>query len=114
MPPKRGNKRMTGGRSPFITGTKFYSPGSIIRPVMLGGAKKKYIHHPQLGYGFFDSVGNFFKKTLPAAARAAGKYIKDKKLLSTITGLIPHPAAAVANGVFKQVGLGRRRNVLSF
>lgn len=52
---------------------------------------------------------DFFTKTIPGAAKKVGSFIKDKKLVSTILGQIPHPAASVASKVASAVGLGRRR-----
>jgi len=52
---------------------------------------------------------DFFTKTLPKTARKVGSFIKDKKLVSTILGAIPHPAASAASKVANAVGLGRRR-----
>jgi hypothetical protein len=105
MPPKKFYRmKMSPGY-----GANVYGPGTKVRPVMMGGAKRTMLHHPQHGYGFFDSIGNFFKKTLPAAARSVGNFVKDHKILSTVAGYIPHPAASLASAVLRQVGLGRGR-----
>ena len=110
MPPKKYYSK----RSPGFTTGIVYGPGTIQRPIMMGGAKRIMIRHPQHGYGFFDSIGNFFKKTLPSAARSVGNFIKDKKLLSIASGFIPGPIGGVSSAILKQVGLGRgRRKVVS-
>ena len=105
MPPKKYYSK----RSPGFTTGIVYGPSTSIRPVMMGGAKRIMLRHPQHGYGFFDSIGNFFKKTLPSAARSVGNFIKDKKLLSIATGFIPGPIGGVSSAILKQVGLGRGR-----
>ena len=98
MPTKRKVKRPTG--------IKVYGIKSKKRPIMLGGARPMYHHHHQHGYGFFDSVGNFFKR--------AYNVVKNNKLISRVGSLIPHPAVQAAARVAGQLGLGRAGAGLSF
>jgi hypothetical protein len=51
----------------------------------------------QKGDGFMDVLKN------------AGKFIRDKKLISTFGSLIPHPAARKAAGVAGALGFGKKR-----
>jgi hypothetical protein len=68
---------------------------------------------------------DFFTKTIPGAAktvynkaikpaytkviRPAGKWIKDKHLISSVAGLVPGIGGKIASPVLRAVGLGRRR-----
>ncbi|HVW99982.1 MAG TPA: hypothetical protein VHA52_06080 [Candidatus Babeliaceae bacterium] len=61
--------------------------------------------------GDFLGIGNFFRRTLPAGLKKAGQFIKDKRLLSTGIGLIPHPGGKVLATGLRLAGLGRRRRV---
>jgi len=104
MPPKKRKS----------TKPRVYPIGSKKKPIMYGGARRMMHHHAQHGYGFFDSIGNFFKKTLPNVARKVGSFVKDNKILSRGLSLIPHPAAGMAGKVAGMVGLGRAQSGLSF
>ena len=43
---------------------RVYPIGSKKKPIMYGGARRMMHHHAQHGYGFFDSIGNFFTTNL--------------------------------------------------
>lgn len=69
--------------------------------------------------GDFLGIGNFFKHTIPSAAKTVynkalkptANWIRDNKVLSTAAGYIPHPAGTAVSTGLKLVGLGRRRRV---
>lgn len=52
-----------------------------------------------LGGGFFDTLGNVLS--------TASKFLGDTKLISTVSGLIPHPLAQGVSAVSKTLGYGR-------
>ncbi len=54
---------------------------------------------PRKGKGFMDILGK------------VGNFLKDTKLISTVSGLIPHPAGQAISGVAGSLGLGRKRRV---
>lgn len=64
-----------------------------------------------------SKLTDFFTKTIPRAAKTVynkaikptGKFLKDSKILSTLSGFIPHPAGKIASAGLNAVGLGRRR-----
>ena len=66
---------------------------------ILGGPQ--LLRSSQAGNGFF---GDVFKRIAKA-----GKFVKDKKLISTLGSLIPHPAARKVSGVAGALGFGKKR-----
>lgn len=57
------------------------------------------------GGNFFSGLKNFGKKLINVA-RPIHDFVKDNRLISTTTGLIPHPGAQVASQVAKALGYG--------
>ncbi len=51
--------------------------------------------------GDFLGIGNWVK--------GAANYVKDRHILSSVAGLIPHPAGSIASFGLRQAGLGKRR-----
>ena len=68
------------------------------------GGKFVIMPMPQNGGNIFGTVWNGIKK--------GANFVKDKKLISTITGLIPNPVAQITSKVAGAVGLGKRRRVV--
>jgi hypothetical protein len=57
----------------------------------------------QAGAGFFTDVWRGIK--------SVGKFIKDKKLISTIASVLPVPGAAAISKITSVAGLGRQRKM---
>ncbi len=85
---------------------------TVHRKRVIGG--RRLVHRKRVGGSKFT---DFFTKTIPGVAttvynkalKPAGQFIKDKKILSTALGFIPHPGAKAASTIAGAVGLGRRR-----
>ncbi len=99
------------------------------------GCGKKYVSKPmkgcgQCGGGIFSSIGNFFKKTIPNAARTvynhgikpaanavykhailpANQYLKDNKVVSNFIGSkIPVVGGLVSKAINDKTGYGKKR-----
>lgn len=68
-----------------------------------GGRISPYLTNPELldGGAWYDDLWSGIKK--------AANFVKDNKVISTVTGLIPHPAAQVGSVIAKAVGVGRHK-----
>ena len=75
--------------------------GSVMYAIQSGQGRRTRRTRRRRGRGFFGKVWNGIKK--------AANYVKDKKLISKIANLIPHPAAKAVGTAASAVGLGRLR-----
>ena len=91
--------------------------GSFYKHVAGPGRMGKRVHlkrgvHPQHGSGFFDSIGNFFTKTLPSVVTKYGPAALDlaKKTgaLSKVASFVPGVGSVLSTGL-KAVGYGARK-----
>src|SRR6185312_592781 len=91
--------------------------GSMYKHVHGPGKMGRRVHlhrgvHPQHGSGFFDSIGNFFTKTLPGAVIKAAPYVntalKATGILGKAAGGIP-VVGPVAGALVKAAGYGARK-----
>ena len=77
------------------------TPTKLLKMRMLPGGPIHPIYPTDMhGGGFFDSVGNFFKKS--------GQWIKDQHLISKALMVFPHPGAKVAGIAAGALGFGKR------
>ena len=97
MPPK-AKRKQTGGSHLLLQGPSFLHPKF---------GMGRWGIHKQYGAGFFSDVGNFFKTAIPAAAKKAANWIKDKKVISRAAGMIPNPFIGLPARIgLEQLGLG--------
>ncbi len=86
MPPKAKSKAKTAGRQKAVC--------------TCGAGPIKGPHHME-GCGFFSKVWDKVKN--------AAKWVKDKKVISSLLKIVPHPAGQVAGILTGAAGLGTKR-----
>lgn len=94
---------------PYHLSENYHPYGQIGGSMNMPVGKLRRGYHPQHGSGFFDSIGNFFKNTVPNAFKKVGNFVKDNKLISRGLGLIPGVGGIVASTAAKQLGVGKKR-----
>lgn len=76
------------------------------RPVFMRGEGPRYTVHPQLGEGFFDSIGNFFKGAYDGVKKGVN-FLRDSKIISGVSGMIGDPRAQAVSRISGQLGFGQ-------
>jgi hypothetical protein len=97
---QRSNGYIKTALMPYNLSENYHPYGQIGGSMGMPVGKLRKGHHPQHGSGFFDSIGNFFKK--------GWNYVKDNGLISKGLGFIPGVGGLVGSTVAKQLGVGKR------